>query len=697
MSLKYLYSPPKTWLAVATGQELPRLPAKLAGILFPRVPMKKLFTLLLGFLLPVLAVQANNLSLSFVGFTAASPPLPNAVDLVVDAQWDNSWHDSNNWDAAWIFVKFRSRGGGLWRTATLSTSDAAHRVPAGTALNAATDGKGVFVYRAGAGAGTFRIPGLHLQWNAAADGITSFVPGYDVKVFGVEMVHVPEGGFSLNTASQSALTNEFQSVNGSLSQISSEAALPAGAIRWVNESGGGGSGNEISVGGLSYAGSAPLGANYPKGYAAMYCMKYEISQGQYTDFLNSLTRTQQNRRVDVNISADAPAGGNIYVMAAASTAANAFRNTITCPASGMGTTQPVSFSCSRPDRAGNFLIWADGAAYLDWAGLRPMSELEYEKACRGPQPAVAGEYAWGSTNVGRAATISGPEDGSETTDATANMVYNVSGNTPYVPFVGGDGGDGPLRCGIFARASTSREQAGATYYGIMEMSGNCWERCVTVAAFDFGLPTNAGLFDYTRNGDGSLTANGDHDVATWPNSTDVLGSNYRGGNWSRQREWATVADRTYGGNAIPGRTSHRSIRGVRSVSTANPPAGGPIIGIIYPDKFYGGANDGYAAAPGLITDISATRAACAACAGVSAIVLPNPVTDAAILRLSGRAALTDATLTLTDALGRVVRRQEHLRGLDLELNRTGLAPGLYFYQVSENGEAVVHPGRIIVD
>jgi hypothetical protein len=73
------------------------------------------------------------------------------------------------------------------------------------------------------------------------------------------------------------------------------------------------------------------------------------------------------------------------------------------------------------------------------------------------------------------------------------------------------------------------------------------------------------------------------------------------------------------------------------------------------------------------------------------------VTDAAILRLSGRAALTDATLTLTDALGRVVRRQEHLRGLDLELNRAGLAPGLYLYQVSENGEAVVHPGRIIVD
>ena len=29
------------------------------------------------------------------------------------------------------------------------------------------------------------------------------------------------------------------------------------------------------------------------------------------------------------------------------------------------------------------ISWSDMSAYLDWSGLRPMTELEYEKACRG--------------------------------------------------------------------------------------------------------------------------------------------------------------------------------------------------------------------------------------------------------------------------------------------------------------------------
>jgi hypothetical protein len=40
------------------------------------------------------------------------------------------------------------------------------------------------------------------------------------------------------------------------------------------------------------------------------------------------------------------------------------------------------------------------AAFADWSGLRPMSELEYEKACRGYNtPAVPNEYAWGNAKL----------------------------------------------------------------------------------------------------------------------------------------------------------------------------------------------------------------------------------------------------------------------------------------------------------
>lgn len=32
-----------------------------------------------------------------------------------DISWDNSWRDIVNWDAAWVFVKYKG-GDGLWCT-----------------------------------------------------------------------------------------------------------------------------------------------------------------------------------------------------------------------------------------------------------------------------------------------------------------------------------------------------------------------------------------------------------------------------------------------------------------------------------------------------------------------------------------------------------------------------------------------------
>ena len=649
--------------------------------------MNKLYALLLVLLLPLGIVQANNLTISNVRVQPNSTGA--TADIVFDIQWDNSWRDGTNWDAAWVFVKYRAVGSdGGWSHATLGFNRP--QTPPNAAWSDTGDGTGVLLHRAGTGSGTFTVAGARITWYASNQGVAlNTGTNYEVKVFGTEMVYIPEAALNLNATSQSALANEFQSVNGSLSQITSEAALSAGAIRWVNESSGGGSGNEVMVGGTAYAGSAALPASYPKGFGAHYCMKYEVSQGQYTDFLNCLSRAQQNQRVATNITGDSPAGGNVYVMANTATAAMAERNTITCPASGMGTTRPVVFSCSRPDRAANSLIWADGAAYLDWAGLAPMTELQYEKICRGPEPVTPGEYAWGTTRITAARNIVGVEDGSETTDATANCVFS------NVVFAGGDGGMGPLRCGVFARANTTREQSGATYYGVMEMSANCWERFVSVAEQDNGQPTNVSQFD-GRPGDGTLAANGDHNQLGWPNSTNVLGSNFRGGNWSRPDTWAAVADRLYGGSAISGRTGHRSIRGVRTFGVAGTPSAPTGLGTGFSNtKFQGGAYDGYASTTPV--QVLAVRNACASCAQVTAAILPQPVSEAAVLRLSGRPALVDATLTLRDALGRSVRRFEHLKGLDLPFNRAGLAPGLYFYEVQQDGEMVVNPGRLVVE
>ena len=636
-------------------------------------------------LLAPLASSANNLRVTGYLFYP-TVGIPGSADVRCTVAWDNSWRDAENWDAVWVFGKYRDSRvpNAPWQPLTVGPSP----LTAG-AIQLAADGRGLFVHRTAPGAGPFSTS-VTLRWNYTADGLTANdFAYYQVQLFGIEMVYVPEGSFNLNAAELPGQANEFVSQAGSLTAITSEAALPVGAIRWVNDTGGGGSGNAVMSGINTYPGSAALPATYPKGFAATYCMKYEVSQGQYTDFLNTLTRPQQNQRVPVDVSGDAPASGLMYVMAEVATAADAFRNTITCPLNGMGTTAPIAFSCTRPDRAANFLIWADAAAYLDWAGLRPQSELEYEKACRGPLAAVPGELASGAvvpTSAG-AVVINGPEDGTETTDPATPYAVGFQIYTG-----GGDGGSGPVRCGIFATATSTRAQAGASYYGIMEMSGNCWERTVTVAEFDNGQPTNAGAFDYNQNGDGRLTAAGDHDVPTWPNATDVLGSNFRGGNWSRPAEWAAVSDRQYGASAIAGRTSHRGIRGTRSLSTLVGQPTGTNGTATLPAKYFGGSFDGYGNAGPLTHIITGLPAELA---GLAPAVLasPNPATGAITLHLRA-APLTAAALTLTDALGRPVRHLTALTGPTITLERANLAAGLYFYHLTDGGTPVA-TGRLV--
>ncbi len=648
--------------------------------------MNKFYSALLAGALSLALLPANANNLRVTGVTV--PPNFNTTALngriSCNVAWDHSWRDSVNWDAAWVFVKYRVPGSN-WRTATLSSYGIDHPASAGVAVSGALDGKGIFVYRAQPGAGTFNA-GLQLTWNFSAD-FRNNSPGpgtpVEIRVFAVEMVRIPQMAFNLNTGPLTTNANEFQQVGSSLARITSEGALPVGALRWQDETGGGGSGNVTTLNGVDYAGSDALSASYPKGYAASYCMKYETTQGQYTDFLNSLTRAQQIRRVAADISGDAPRDNNIYVMMPSPNAVSAGRNTITCPANGMGTTAPVTFSCSRPDRTANSLIWADGAAYLDWAGLRPMTELEFEKICRGPLAVAPGEHAWGAEPAVAATAISTTEDGTETAaPATANAVFD------NITFTGGDGGQGPLRAGVFATATSNRAQAGASYYGVMEMSGNCWERCITVAGFDTGQPTNAGLFDGLSNGDGLLDSLGNHNALTWPNATDVRGSNFRGGNWSRPTAWAMTADRIFGGSAISGRTTHRSIRGVRSQASLSDPAQGTNGTTLATTKFQGGAYDGYDA-PASVTGTFVVAGVSAERALPALTIFPNPATGAVRIRLTASAPLRDGTLTLTDALGRPVRTLGHLHGpADLTLDRAGLAAGLYSLRLTDGGTAV---------
>ena len=457
-------------------------------------------------------VYANNLSLSNVSITNQSTA-NSRCNVQFDVSWENSFKDATNYDAVWTFIKYSTDSGTTWKHATLkatttnplndglgwsygSNSDVAIVVP--------IDKKGGFIQRTANATGTYSSTGVKFVWDWGSDKLsnsdtTSISSGTSagVKVFGMEMVYIPQGTFRVGSGGSG--TSEFYAYPTTTStyQIASEGAITVGT----------GTGN------LYYASSAsggdqtgPIPAGFPKGYNAFYIMKYEISQDQYANFLNVLTSTQASTRYPNQ-------NGN-------------YRHTI----SG---TYP-SYSASRPDRACNYLSWADLSAYADWAALRPFTELEFEKACRGTVTPVANEYAWGSTNITRAATISGTETGTETiTTSGANCCYYANGTN----FSGGDGGQGPLRCGIFATSASTREQAGASYYGVMELSGNVWERPVTIGN------TTGRNFD-GQNGDGVLDPTGIANVTNWP-GTDATGAGFRGGLWLDVATYVRVSDRSY--------------------------------------------------------------------------------------------------------------------------------------------------------
>ena len=167
----------------------------------------------------------------------------------------------------------------------------------------------------------------------------------------------------------------------------------------------------------------------------------------------------------------------------------------------------------------------------------------------GPQPAIPLEFAWGTDLVTDANTLQ--HDGQELETVTEGVpVGHGLASHGYA------GPQGPLRCGFAGATRMGRHALGASYYGVMEMSGNLWEQCVS---------TNAGGLTFVPNlGDGELSSQGYHDVNGWPGTTAGI---YRGGGWNSGiltgfRDLA-VSDRFYAGSELTSRRSTSGGRGVR--------------------------------------------------------------------------------------------------------------------------------------
>jgi len=163
----------------------------------------------------------------------------------------------------------------------------------------------------------------------------------------------------------------------------------------------------------------------------------------------------------------------------------------------------------------NWLSWDDVAAYLDWAALRMATELEYEKAGRGPYPnALVHEYAWGTTAYTAATGISSP--GKNIERASPSNANSVCCDVAGV--------QGPLRTGFAATTLSGRVDAGAGFYGNMELTGNALELLI-------GLMTPEGRAYTGGHGDGKLDIVGKANIPGWPSTADTKGVMWRGGSW----------------------------------------------------------------------------------------------------------------------------------------------------------------------
>jgi len=461
---------------------------------------------------------ANNISVTNVALTgqnvaAGTNNAANFTLVQFTLSWENSLRTSfgpGNWDAAWVFIKYRVNGG-TWQHSKLngtghtapagSTIDIGLQTP-GTTFNITTNpGLGAIIYRNAAGTGTFTATNVQLRWNYGSQGITDNT-AVEIQVYAVEMVYVPTGAFNVGGGG-GTLAFTSTTIN-----TANATTIPAGTGTLGGMGGGYPSGQ-----------TAPSLATWPNGFSPFYCMKYEISQQQYVDFLNNILTAQATAR---------------------------FANVAGNSRNGISVLNGV-YSTTNPFVACNFLSWADLAAYLDWSAIRPMTELEFEKACRGTLAAVVGEYAWGTATLSSATTITNAGLANEVANAGANL--NAGTATGF---------GGPFRVGIFAGAATTRSQAGATYYGIMEMTGNLVEKVISLGVAEGRLFNGS-------HGDGTLATTGDANTTTWP-ATTAVGTGNRGGSFANNAIIAPlrVSDRTDASTTFATRTNILGGRGVRT-------------------------------------------------------------------------------------------------------------------------------------
>ena len=408
------------------------------------------------------------------------------IQIHFDVTWENSWRTSSNesnYDGGWIFVKFRKSGTYDWRHCTLDQSQ--FTSGAGATFVVPNDGKGAFIHRSADGIGNVSFSGNQLTWLYGDDGVLDG-DSVEIKVFALEMVYIPEGQYYLGSGS-STETNCFMDGNSNVPYlVSGPGEIVTGITSGqLNVNGGGANGT-------------PIPSTYPNGFNAFWIMKYECSHQQFADFLNHLTS----------------------ILATTHNTSSNFT----------GSSYP-NLSSSTPDRAYNNLGVAQLIAFADWSGLRPFSELEFEKACRGMNiDPVQNEFPWGTTTIVKLESTQISNGGLPTESVQSPYLANAA----YKSTNGASGPGRPVRVGLFARATGStRELSGATYYGVLNMADNVQEITIRAGTIT-GQSVNA-----ATHGDGDLVT----PITTWQTLAFCLRGSHYNSPWGSGNSNLRTSDR----------------------------------------------------------------------------------------------------------------------------------------------------------
>jgi formylglycine-generating enzyme required for sulfatase activity len=463
------------------------------------------------------SVFATDLEIEGVEWIRETSSLQYKVKFTVS--WNNSWRTDRNYDAAWIFMKYKAPAYAQAGYRHAKILAGGHRLLVNHLTNSPApsfdvpdDRIGFFIYPASKYRGNLRWT-IEVSLDTTVFSDRSFNTGDRLMdVYGIEMVQIPQGAYTLGDPDEAAFRNYaiFSSDGtgklGGLITVSSEknpitVGTEKGNLYYHSET-------------LIYQGDRKgiIPAEFPKGFQSFYVMKYETTQGQYAGFLNSISSTATQARANFT-------GKGYYEQ----------RGSIKMDGN--------KYIAASPDRPCNYISWDDACAFADWSGLRPMTELEFEKACRGPEKPIAHEYPWNTNNKNKLQRIVN----------TDNELIWINGLK-----------ESDLN-------DSNRDQFGASYYWVMDLAGSVWERCITIG-------DSTGRSFRGTHGDGMITNYGYASNADWPKgSTETAGFGFRGGGYyEHNMQYGTfnphspIAYRNFGAWAGGARSVAYSSRFVRT-------------------------------------------------------------------------------------------------------------------------------------